>query len=233
MKKLFIISTLALSVSAFAQSSAEQTATATGTATNAGNSQSITFTSPPTTTSTITTNNTTNGTQTVNQNLSGTTTQNVNNSISGSTTQNINSSVSGTQTQNIVYSGTQTVKNVPSVNGPPLTSSNDTCMGSASGSANGPGFGISVGKTYTDDNCVLLKNSRELWNMGMKAAALARMCMDAINRDSLEMTGFECPQTTRARKGNLVQPGPNYNYAPPEYADPIIRSRLGLPPLTN
>ena len=91
-------------------------------------------------------------------------------------------------------SGTQTVKNVPSVSGPPLTTSNDTCMGSASGSANGPGFGLSLGKTYTDVNCVRLKNSRELWNMGMKAAALALMCMDKDNREALEVTGFVCPK---------------------------------------
>ena len=134
-------------------------------------------------------------------------------------------------TSNLIYSGTQTIRNTPGVGAPNLTSSNDTCMGAASGSANGPGFGVSIGKTYTDENCVLLKNSRELWNMGMKAAALARMCMDAANKESLESTGFECPQTTRARKGNLVQPGPNYNYAPPEYTDPIIRRRLGLPDL--
>ena len=223
------------SVSAFAQTNQQQGSSNTSStssvaaASNQGNAQSITFTAPAVTTQNV--NNTVSGSTTQNINQNGTMTQNINQS--GTTTQNVNSSVSGTQTQNIVYSGTQTVKNVPSVNGPPLTSSNDTCMGSASGSANGPGFGISVGKTYTDDNCVLLKNSRELWNMGMKAAALARMCMDSINRDSLEMTGFECPQTTRARKGNLVQPGPNYNYAPPEYADPIIRARLGLPPLAN
>lgn len=101
----------------------------------------------------------------------------------------------------IEYSGTQTVKNVPSVTGPPLTTSNDTCMGSSSGGLNGPGFGISMGSTWADTNCKLLKNSRELWNMGMKAAALALMCTDTQNREALELTGFECPQSARERKG--------------------------------
>lgn len=123
-------------------------------------------------------------------------------------------------TANVKYSGTQTVKNVPSVSGPPLTSSNDTCMGSASGSVNAPGFGVSLGKTYTDANCVMLKNSRELWNMGMKAAALALMCTDEANRTALELTGYECPQTTKARENKNEQ-----------YTDPIVRHRLGLPPL--
>ena len=135
--------------------------------------------------------------------------------------------------QSVEFSGSQTIKNVPSIGGPQLTSSNDTCMGSGSAAASGPGFGISLGKTYTDDNCVMLKNSRELWNMGMKAAALARMCMDPDNKASLEMTGYECPQTTQARKGNLVQPGPNYNYAPPVSADPYIRKRLGIPEIAS
>lgn len=104
--------------------------------------------------------------------------------------------------QLIEYSGTQTIKNVPSVAGPPLTTSNDTCMGSTSGGINGPGFGLSIGSTWADGNCKLLKNSRELWNMGMKAAAMALMCTDSANREALELTGFECPQTTRDKTGN-------------------------------
>jgi hypothetical protein len=77
----------------------------------------------------------------------------------------------GEITQSINYSGTQTIKNTPSVNGPPLTTSNDTCMGSTSGSINVAGFGFGGGSTWTDKNCTRLKNSRELWNMGMKAAS--------------------------------------------------------------
>jgi len=192
--------------------------TADANANNTGNSQNITFTSPPVTTSTVT------------QNISGTQTVNNNQTISGGTNSSVDEHVHGTQT----------IRNVPSVSGPNLVSSNDTCMGSASGSANVPGFGLSLGKTYTDSNCVMLKNSRELWNMGMKAAAMARMCMDAENREALEMTGFTCPQTLRARgqaynsAGAIVTtttvqaaPQPNSN----EYTgnDPIVRRRLGLP----
>jgi hypothetical protein len=96
-------------------------------------------------------------------------------------------------TQNIHYSGTQTIKNVPNVDAPALTSSNDTCMGSTSGGAAVAGFGFSLGSTWTDKNCTMLKNSRELWNMGMRAASMARMCMDSENREALELTGFTCP----------------------------------------
>lgn len=96
-------------------------------------------------------------------------------------------------TSNINYSGKVELKNVPNVNAPALTSSGDACMGSASGGASGSGFGISFGSTKIDKNCVMLKNSRELWNMGFRQAAVARMCMDSDNRKALESTGWMCP----------------------------------------
>lgn len=122
------------------------------------------------------------------------------------------------------------IKNTPSVSGPALTSSNDTCMGSTSGSANVPGIGIGFGTSWVDNNCKMLKNSRELWNMGMKGAAMALMCNDPDNKAALELTGYECPQTTKARNGNAkVQQAAQAGQA--EYTDPIVRARLGLPAL--
>jgi hypothetical protein len=126
--------------------------------------------------------------------------------------------------QEVIQSGTSTVKNVPSVSGPPLVSSNDTCMGSSSGSVNAPGFGVSLGTTWTDNNCRMLKNSRELWNMGMKAAALALMCTDPMNREALELTGFKCPQSKDESQRVVKADGTHYT-------DPIVRARLGLSPL--
>ncbi|MFC6283074.1 MULTISPECIES: hypothetical protein [Polaromonas] len=140
----------------------------------------------------------------------------------------------------IEYGGTQTIKNVPSVSGPNLTTSNDTCMGSSSGSVNGPGFGLSMGSTWSDTNCKLLKNSRELWNMGMKAAAMALMCTDAANREALEITGYECPQTARDKKNtqkvSAVSLPPSTSTSTSaagqeNVTDPYIRSRMGLAPL--
>lgn len=76
-------------------------------------------------------------------------------------------------------------------------------MGSASASVNATGIGIGFGKTYTDDNCVMLKNSRELWNYGMKAAALQVMCADPANRKAILETyvpgGFLCHGDTPAQ----------------------------------
>lgn len=120
------------------------------------------------------------------------------------------------------------IRNTPSVNGPALTSSNDTCMGSTSGSANAPGIGIGFGTSWVDGNCKMLKNSRELWNMGFKAAALALMCNDGENREALEATGFECPQTAKQKASEKKAAAAQTE----EYTDPIVRARLGLPALT-
>ena len=121
---------------------------------------------------------------------------------------------------------TVTVKNVPSVSAPALTSSNDTCMGSTSGSLNIAGLGLGGGTSWVDTNCKMLKNSRELWNMGMKGAAIALMCTDATNKEALELSGFVCPQTERANKVATAASVGNT-----EPTDPIVRARLGLPAL--
>lgn len=79
----------------------------------------------------------------------------------------------------------------------PLTSSNDTCMGSSSGAVQGVTIGASFGTTWTDDNCVMLKNARELYNMGLPDVAIARMCQDKKNRQAFEDAGYHCPTGTR------------------------------------
>ena len=144
--------------------------------------------------------------------------------------QGITFNTPGESHQYIENGGTQTIKNVPSVSGPALATSNDTCMGSSSGSVNGPGFGLSIGGTWSDTNCKLLKNSRELWNMGMKAAAMALMCTDAANRDALEITGFECPQTLKNAKNSqqLTIASPPTSSTQENITDPYIRARMGL-----
>ena len=103
---------------------------------------------------------------TVNSNQTGTVTTN----LTGGTDSTQRIIQSGESVSRVEYGGTYTLKNVPSVNGPPLTTSNDTCMGSTSGSANGPGFGIGFGTTWTDEHCKDLKTSREL-AFGAQASA--------------------------------------------------------------
>lgn len=103
-------------------------------------------------------------------------------------------------TTNVVYSGSQEIKNVPSISTSPLVSSNDTCHGSVTGGFSVPGFGVAGGSTLIDENCKRLKNSRELWNYGMRAAALALMCNDEENYDALTVTGYKCPEKKGRKK---------------------------------
>ena len=130
----------------------------------------------------------------------------------------------------INYAGSYTIKNVPSVSGPPLTTSNDTCMGSTSGGVNGPGFGVSIGSTWSDTNCKMLKNSREMWNMGMKAASLALLCTDPSNKAAIELTGTVCPQSMTADQRTKVYgpmaraPGQEQVVAVQAVTNPVVRS---------
>lgn len=137
---------------------------------------------------------------TVNSNQNGTLTTN----LTGGTDSTQRIVQSGETVSRTEYSGDYTIKNVPSVNGPPLTTSNDTCMGSTSGSANGPGFGIGFGTTWTDEHCKDLKTSRELWNKGMKAASLAMDCMNPRAKLALEITGTKCPQSMTVEERQIA-----------------------------
>lgn len=103
-----------------------------------------------------------------------------------------------------VYQG-QARNPVATAVAPQIVSSNDTCMGSTSIAGSAVSFGFSAGTTWTDENCVMLKNSREMWNMGFKGSALARMCMDPLNREAFEATGINCP----ARREKVVDRGTN------------------------
>jgi hypothetical protein len=183
----------------------------TSTSSNNGNTQVIQFISPPAPSAqTLTTSGRSSQdiTSTSKSSQDITSTSKSSQEITSvSRSENLNRTenvISGSQEQYIEYGGTYTIKNVPSVNGPPLTTSNDTCMGSSSGSINGPGFGIGLGSTWSDRNCVMLKNARELWNMGMKAAAMALMCNDDNNRAALEITGFACPQGVAVRQAQAA-----------------------------
>lgn len=161
-KKIAIVAAMLVATSVALADGQQQTSSSVSgsqaASVNAGNAQSIAFTTPANTTAVVT------------------------------------ETVSGTTSQNVNVNGEQTLKNVPNVNAPGLVSSNDTCAMSVSAGVGVVGVGASLGITHTDKNCIMLKNSRELWNMGMRAAAMARMCMDTDNRKALEITGFTCPQ---------------------------------------
>ena len=84
-------------------------------------------------------------------------------------------------------------RQAPTVIAPALTSGNDTCMGSSSVGGSGPGFGFSVGSTWSDEHCKMLKSASVLYALGLRDAAIARICMDEMNRKAIEATGVKCP----------------------------------------
>jgi hypothetical protein len=84
-----------------------------------------------------------------------------------------------TITTNSTVPADQTVKNVPSVVAPGLAAAGiETCLGSVSGGGAFLGTGFSFGTTIPDAGCAARLDSRTLWSMGLKKAAVARLCLN-------------------------------------------------------
>jgi hypothetical protein len=86
----------------------------------------------------------------------------------------------------------------------PLVAADDTCMGSSSVGGQGVGFGLSVGSTWHDGDCVRRKDARELHNMGQKAAALALMCQNEAVAAAMQAAGTACPSAKPAPSADLA-----------------------------
>lgn len=97
-----------------------------------------------------------------------------------------------------------------------LGSADDTCMGSSAAGGQGAAFGFSLGSTWTDENCKMLKNARELKSHGHHAAAKARLCMDNNNALAFELAGEPCPRalpSAQAALWTIRQQNPSYQTA--------------------
>ena len=86
---------------------------------------------------------------------------------------------SATITTNSSVPADQTVKNVPSVFAPGLAAAGlETCLGSVSGGGAIVGTGFSFGTSIPDPACAARLDARTLWSMGLKKAAVARLCLN-------------------------------------------------------
>lgn len=74
----------------------------------------------------------------------------------------------------------------------PLTSSNDTCMGSSSAGGQAATFGVSIATTWRDGDCVRRKDARLLHNMGLNGPAAALMCQKDNIAAAFEAAGVPC-----------------------------------------
>ena len=86
-----------------------------------------------------------------------------------------------TNTSTITSDGnmTTTIKQPPpSAISPQFSAGNnsDLCTIGVAGAVQTQILGISAGTTFTEDNCIRLKNAKVLYDMGMKVAAVSVMC---------------------------------------------------------
>jgi hypothetical protein len=91
---------------------------------------------------------------------------------------------------------TTTVKSPPpSAISPQLgaNSNSDLCTIGVAGAVQTQILGISAGTTFTEENCLRLKNAKTLYDMGMKVAAVSVMCQDENVFDAMMMAGTPCP----------------------------------------
>lgn len=103
--------------------------------------------------------------------------------------------------------GTTTAKiySVPTMYAPGLTAAgSDVCLGSVSASGSILGLGLAGGSTYTDENCVLLKNSQRMAALGFGNAAVVMMLQ---NKDIEKAIRTSSPtvylQVSKDRLANL------------------------------
>ena len=166
---------------------------------NITQTQNVTNTSTSTVDSTsnntnLSTNNNTNvNTSTSNSTVSS---QNVNtnNNNNVNSSQNVNTNNS-TSTSSATQKVTQRIKTAPpSAVAPSIMSySQDLCTTGASAAVQTQILGISAGKSVRDENCERLKNSKALYDMGMKVAAVALLCQDYKVYRAMEQSGSPCP----------------------------------------
>ena len=73
------------------------------------------------------------------------------------------------------------------------TMNNDLCAVGVSGAAQTQILGIAIGSTFRDKNCERLKLAKNLYDMGMKVAAVATLCQDERVFVAMLNAGTPCP----------------------------------------
>ena len=116
------------------------------------------------------------------------TNNNTNTSTSTSTSENTNRNYSDSNS-------TSTVKSPPPTAVAPAvtTINNDVCAVVASGAVQTQIFGFSMGGTMRDMNCERIKLAKNLFDMGMKVAAVATLCQDERVFAAMNAAGTPCP----------------------------------------
>jgi hypothetical protein len=111
-------------------------------------------------------------------------------STNNNTSNNVNRSTSDSRN----VSETTLKQPPPTAVAPAVTTiNNDVCAVVASGAVQTQIFGISMGGTMRDMNCERIKLSKNLFDMGMKVAAVATLCQDERVFAAMMAAGTPCP----------------------------------------
>jgi hypothetical protein len=113
--------------------------------------------------------------------------------------------------QNTNVPANQSITNVPTTFAPGLTAAGiETCLGSVSGGGSWLGTGISLGGTIPDPGCATRLDARTLWSMGLKKAAVARLCLNPDIYRSMPEVCYQYLPTSAAPAPLIVAPiGPS------------------------
>ena len=91
-------------------------------------------------------------------------------------------------------SETKVISPPPTAVAPAVTTiNNDVCATAASGAVQTQILGISMGGTVRDMNCERIKLAKNLFDMGMKVAAVATLCQDERVFSAMIAAGTPCP----------------------------------------
>ena len=114
--------------------------------------------------------------------------------VTESTNNNTNNNVSRSTSDSRSTSETTLKQPPPTAVAPAVTTiNNDVCAIVASGAVQTQIFGISMGGTMRDMNCERIKLSKNLFDMGMKVAAVATLCQDERVFAAMMAAGTPCP----------------------------------------
>ena len=108
----------------------------------------------------------------------------------------VTDSTSNSNSNSTSYTKSETTVHTPppSAIAPAITSiNNDLCVVGASGAVQTQIFGMSFGSTARDMNCERIKLAKNLYDMGMKVAAVATLCQDRRVFDAMMSAGTPCP----------------------------------------
>lgn len=111
-----------------------------------------------------------------------------------STVSSNNTTTDDSVTNNFNGAGSASKMPVGSAISPSYMSSGvDTCLKGSGGSLQTVGVGLSSGTYEVDIDCSRRRDSKLLSDLGMKVAAVARMCEDEVVWKAMFMSGTPCP----------------------------------------